>query len=155
MEATREKGRAAQSWAREGAIFDDPAARAYFLHQARRPTRFVGWESLECDAKIRYISRGVRFSSDAWYLPEGEAGVLVLDKTPFYAEKGGQVGDRGRVVYLSTSGNVEDEFVVQDVQEYEERILHYGRCAKGRMRLFRSPLGPNGGADAVKHMTSV
>lgn len=55
-------------------------------------TQFVGYTDLECKSKIVAIVKdGERVDS----IGEGESAVIVLDKTPFYAESGGQVGDTG------------------------------------------------------------
>ncbi|ORU24886.1 alanine--tRNA ligase, partial [Francisella tularensis subsp. holarctica] len=57
------------------------------------------------------------------------SAVVVLDKTPFYAESGGQVGDKGILE------GVGFEFVVEDVQKSGEAILHIGKLVKGRLNL--------------------
>ncbi len=57
-------------------------------------TQFVGYTDLECKSKVLAIVKdGLRIETAG----EGESVVLVLDKTPFYAESGGQVGDTGMV----------------------------------------------------------
>lgn len=62
-------------------------------------------------------------------LREGEHGVIVLDCTPFYAESGGQVGDRGTL--NSSQGAV---FVVENTQRQGDAILHYGLMQRGILR---------------------
>ncbi len=61
-------------------------------------------------------------------LETGEAGVVVLDRTPFYAEAGGQVGDTGLLE------GQELRFEVTDTQRSGEQHLHVGRVASGRLR---------------------
>jgi alanyl-tRNA synthetase len=56
------------------------------------PTTFEGYSTLEAACKIVAIVRG---SERVQELPAGERGEIVLDRTPFYAESGGQVGDTG------------------------------------------------------------
>jgi alanyl-tRNA synthetase len=155
MEEARARARAAGSGSLAGAIFEDPEARSHFLSQARKETTFLGWETTECEAEIQYISRGERFSKDSWFLPEGEPGILVLNQTPFYAEKGGQVADRGRIVFMSRDGAFEDEFIVEDVQEFENRVLHVGRCTKGSMHVFSRSFDASGIPNAHKHTLPV
>ncbi len=60
-------------------------------------------------------------------LSQGEKGVLVLAKTPFYAESGGQVGDKGFI----RSEDGKDIFEVLDTQKKGEAILHFGEVLSG------------------------
>ncbi|MEJ2060990.1 MAG: alanine--tRNA ligase [Gammaproteobacteria bacterium] len=62
-------------------------------------------------------------------LGEGQSGVVFLDRTPFYAESGGQVGDTG---VLEANG---DQFVVEDTQKQGVHHGHYGRVTHGNIRL--------------------
>ena len=57
-------------------------------------TEFVGYESMECDAKVLFM---VVNNEAADVAGEGDQVTVVLDKTPFYAESGGQVGDEGTI----------------------------------------------------------
>jgi alanyl-tRNA synthetase len=82
MAAQRERGRAASRF--EGHWGEGLATRA--------ETRFTGYERLTDEATVADLfANGERVER----LGAGEAGVVVLDRTPFYAESGGQVGDRG------------------------------------------------------------
>ena len=77
---------------------------------------FVGYDELEIDAQVIHAEGG-----------EDDRVRLVLDSTPFYAEAGGQVGDRGRI-----EGNgfaVE----VEDVQKARGGIVHSGRLVEGEI----------------------
>jgi alanyl-tRNA synthetase len=62
-------------------------------------------------------------------LEAGQAGVIVLDHTPFYAESGGQVGDTG--VITTATGR----FVVTDTQKQGSNFLHLGEVIEGRVIL--------------------
>ncbi|MDR2710131.1 MAG: alanine--tRNA ligase [Burkholderiales bacterium] len=86
-------------------------------------TAFEGYERLEDAAKIVALyNDGVSVAS----LKEGECGVVVLDRTPFYAESGGQVGDIGRL------GNDAVSFSVRDTQKIQPDVFgHIGEVAKG------------------------
>ena len=60
-------------------------------------------------------------------LEEGQSGAVVLDRTPFYAESGGQVGDRGELV--SDTG----VFIVDDTQKQGNAHVHIGRVSRGSL----------------------
>ncbi|HHQ14501.1 MAG TPA: alanine--tRNA ligase, partial [Chromatiales bacterium] len=116
MQAQRERARAA-------ANFSMAADSALKLDTA---TEFVGYDTLESDATVVNI---VRDDALVESLETGEAGALVLDRSPFYAESGGQVGDRGLIT--SDSGL---RFVVSDTQKNGNAIVHIGRCEAGEVR---------------------
>ncbi|WP_151172344.1 alanine--tRNA ligase [Pseudoalteromonas ruthenica] len=56
-------------------------------------------------------------------LEDGQEGIVILDRTPFYAESGGQVGDTG----VLKAGN--GEFIVTDTQKLGNAIAHYGKVS--------------------------
>lgn len=88
-------------------------------------TEFVGYTDFECNAKIAAIVNAEGELVDM--LGAGEQGVIALDKTPFYAESGGQVGDSG--VIRNGDGNV---FLVADTSKNADGIyLHSGNVSKG------------------------
>ncbi|MDQ2994666.1 MAG: alanine--tRNA ligase, partial [Pseudomonadota bacterium] len=60
-------------------------------------------------------------------LSSGERGIVVLDRTPFYAEAGGQVGDTGKLVFEQGS------FVVSDTQKQGMVYLHHGQISAGSL----------------------
>lgn len=86
MAGQRERARAA----RRAAHGVEPGGTAAF--ESLAPTEFIGFEHLRTDARVVALARG------AGAVPSAEAGdevEVVLDSTVFYAEGGGQVGDRG------------------------------------------------------------
>ena len=88
---------------------------------------FVGYEQLSSHAKVLalYVD-GVPVSA----LEAGQAGVVVLDTTPFYAESGGQVGDRGM---LHNGGA---QFDVHDTQKIKADVFgHHGELTHGRLQV--------------------
>ncbi len=90
-------------------------------------TDFVGYETLEADAKILAIINGGEKSS---LVCEGENAVIVLDKTPFYGESGGQAGDCGE---LRTDNGV---FKVESTAKNAEGIvLHIGKAESGNFEI--------------------
>ena len=88
-------------------------------------TAFVGYESLNCDAKVLAIVQGDE-TVDA--IGEGTDAILVLDQTAMYAEMGGQVADHG---IISFAGG---EFQVHDVQKNKGgKYLHHGKLVSGAL----------------------
>ncbi|MGB4228934.1 MAG: alanine--tRNA ligase [Candidatus Dechloromonas phosphoritropha] len=86
-------------------------------------TTFHGYDSLEYKANVLALYKD---SAAVNQLNEGETGVVVLDNTPFYAESGGQVGDRG--VLQSVHGI----FAVEDTQKIQATVFgHHGIVRTG------------------------
>ncbi|MEH2350060.1 MAG: alanine--tRNA ligase [Nostoc sp.] len=89
-------------------------------------TEFLGYTQPATTAKVEAILlEGVSQE-------EAEAGTqvqIVLDKTPFYAESGGQIGDRG---YISGDGIVAR---VEDVKKESDFFVHFGRIERGTLRV--------------------
>ncbi len=88
-------------------------------------TEFTGYEQIEDNASIVILLRDGRPVNA---LAEGERGMVVLDKTPFYAESGGQAGDCGR---LTVEGGV---FEVQDTKKQGAAFVHLGIVAEGSLK---------------------
>ncbi|MBU3693263.1 MAG: alanine--tRNA ligase [Rhodocyclaceae bacterium] len=90
-------------------------------------TTFHGYERLDADARVVALYReGAAVEA----LHEGETGVVVLDETPFYAESGGQVGDRGLL------RGPDGLFEVEDTQKVQAAVFgHHGVVATGAIRL--------------------
>lgn len=90
-------------------------------------TRFEGYETLEDDGQIVALyCNGTPVNE----LTEGEEGMVVLDRTPFYAESGGQAGDRGE---LRAPDGI---FSVEDTQKIQAEVFgHYGVVRTGRLTL--------------------
>ncbi|MEO8040060.1 MAG: alanine--tRNA ligase [Betaproteobacteria bacterium] len=90
-----------------------------------QPTEFHGYELHKLEAQILAIYRD---GSSVPAIEAGEHGVIVLDRTPFYAESGGQVGDSGELV----SGH--GDFEVADTQRIQAEVFgHKGRLDTGRL----------------------
>src|SRR5262249_10883124 len=62
-------------------------------------------------------------------LESGQRGVVVLDRSPFYAESGGQIGDSGYIF------SAEGRFRVEDTQKHGAVYLHYGKVVEGKLTL--------------------
>ncbi len=90
------------------------------------PTHFVGYDVNVCDAKVLAVCIGEEVTGS---ITGGESGIIVLDKTPFYAEMGGQVADRG-VILVGDS-----RFEVTNVQKDKgDKYLHSGNMVKGTIK---------------------
>jgi alanyl-tRNA synthetase len=101
MQEQRERARAARRTERE-----EPAAAALgTIAEEQGPTEFTGYEHLVSPARIIGIARG---TTGVPVASEGAEVDVVLDRTVFYAEGGGQVGDRGTLTGPSGSADVLD-----------------------------------------------
>ena len=89
---------------------------------------FLGYSGTEADARVIGIIEQNRLAESA-RAGEGSGLVLILDKTPFYGEAGGQVGDTGTIKGAGFS------FEVQDTKKENEFILHVGRVVEGAVSL--------------------
>jgi alanyl-tRNA synthetase len=116
MQEQRAKARAASRFAMDAG-----------LEYAGDRTEFRGYDALEHPAKVVALYReGARVDS----LRSGDTGTVVLDETPFYAEAGGQVGDRGELV--GTSGT----FEVADTQKIRADVHgHHGTLKTGTLKV--------------------
>jgi alanyl-tRNA synthetase len=98
------------------------------LDYAGAETVFHGYDLLEVDAKILALYRdGIAVDT----LSEGDLGVVVLDDTPFYAESGGQVGDRGELKGSAGIFAVEDTHKIQAAVFGQHGIVKTGTLSKG------------------------
>ncbi|MDT8363029.1 MAG: alanine--tRNA ligase [Nitrosomonas sp.] len=91
------------------------------------PTQFDGYDSLQQKASIHALYKQ---GAPADFIEAGEEALIVLDKTPFYAESGGQVGDSGQLL----AGN--GTFVVADTRKLQSHVFaHKGVLSHGRMAI--------------------
>ena len=91
------------------------------------PTAFVGYDVYNCEAKVLAVCVGEEVTGS---ITGGEKGIVVLDKTPFYAEMGGQAADRG-VILVG-----ESRFQVTDVQKDKGgKYLHSGKMVSGTLKV--------------------
>ena len=86
-------------------------------------TEFTGYDRLEDEAVILNIFKGIESVSA---VATDEEAVIVLDKTPFYAERGGQVGDTGLIL-----GGDNFEFQVTDTKHAGNAVIHTGKVLLG------------------------
>ena len=89
-------------------------------------TEFIGYEKLAITAKIAVLLvEGIAQAA----APAGTNVQIVLDKTPFYAESGGQVGDQG---YISGDGVL---IRIEDVKKESDFFIHFGKIERGTVKV--------------------
>ena len=134
MDAQRERARSASAF---GMDYNS-------LVKVDTATDFLGYDATEGQGKVIALYKD---GQSVDQLGEGEQGVVVLDRTPFYAESGGQVGDTG---YLQ-SGAV--RFDVRDTTKTGGAFLHHGVVASGAL-VIGAPVEAKVDAE-VQHATSL
>ncbi len=97
------------------------------LREIGKTSQFVGYDHTEYETELIGIVRGEELASEIY---EGQEAELLLKETPFYAERGGQVGDTG---IIETDRAL---FKVEDTQSpVEGVVVHRGRLLKGSLRV--------------------
>ena len=125
MQAQRERARA--SWVQE-----DGAAESIYRELAAElgPTDFLGYETMRSAAVVKAIIKDGHVAKE---LAEGEEALVILDRTPFYGESGGQVGDRGWI------SSVKGSLAVSDTKKpIDDFIAHHVKVEKGALRVWDS-----------------
>jgi alanyl-tRNA synthetase len=116
MERQRERARAASKFRMDSGV-----------EYSGRPTEFHGYDTLTLEGTVQaiYVEGAQAREIDA-----GDAAVVVLDRTPFYAESGGQVGDKGELAGANGT------FVVADTQKVQPEVFgHKGILKTGKLRV--------------------
>jgi alanyl-tRNA synthetase len=119
MGRQRERARAAAKFSMQGSV-----------EYSGRATEFHGYETLKLDAKVvaLYVE-----GAAVKRVAQGQRAIVVLDRTPFYAESGGQVGDRGNFFGHATP---RASFRVEDTQKIQAEVFgHHGTLTGGELRL--------------------
>ena len=119
MGQQRERARAASKFGALGAV-----------QYSGQKTEFYGYDTLTLKGKI------VAIYKDGTSVPAigaGDNAVIVLDRTPFYAESGGQIGDRGQLVASRGTFNVTDMQKIQVDVFGHHGVLHTGQLSVGDM----------------------
>jgi len=117
MGQQRERARAASKFGTQSAV-----------EYSGRKTEFHGYDTLTLEARIAAIYKE---GTAVQAIAAGDNAVIVLDKTPFYAESGGQVGDRGQLIASRGTFHVRDTQKVQAEVFGHHGVLHTGTFAVG------------------------
>ena len=128
LEARRAQSRAGSSMGQEAIVFKREFLSEKALDRLRREnlsTEFVGHDATECEAAVLAIFAGGEWVEAA---EAGQDAQVLLDRTPFYARSGGQVGDQGG---LAWDGGLA---LVSDAILDHEFIVHEVKVDKGRLR---------------------
>jgi alanyl-tRNA synthetase len=117
----------------EGSKLNDAAAIAEVwrsVHDAVKDVKFVGYDREVDDARIVAV---VRRGTTADRAETGDEVAIVTDKTPFYGESGGQVGDQG---VIEGRGDGLFQFVVSDTQKpVSGLVAHWGKVTSGSLKV--------------------
>ncbi|MFH1269624.1 MAG: alanine--tRNA ligase [Candidatus Omnitrophota bacterium] len=117
QELARQKTRSKTQSAMKGDVFDIKE-----LHLSGAKTSFLGYAKYETKAKIVKI---IKDSAPVKKVSKGEEVKVILDKTVFYPESGGQLGDTGKLI---KGKNI---FQVKDTQKFDKVIVHKGVVLEG------------------------
>lgn len=131
MESARTKAKA--SWKGKGLQADEAHLLKFAqdLNLKSGPTKFVGYDSTTGQCEIVGLSDGTQEVS---ILKAGQSGLLVLNKTPFYAEGGGQVGDQGIMKNASSTTQVHNTTKASEVH------IHHIEVDSGEIKVGDSLL---------------
>ncbi len=122
MQRQQERSRAASAFVQAR----DDQALTEILKRAG-PTRFTGYEGITGTGKVVGL---VVDGEEVESISAPQQALVILDETPFYAESGGQIGDRGDITGPMGA------FQVQDTRRpLKGLIVHYGRIAEGHLRV--------------------
>jgi alanyl-tRNA synthetase len=92
-------------------------------------TEFTGYDETRTDARVVALLRG---ETEVEELSEGEEGEVVLDRTPFYAESGGQVGDTGTLLTGGANATILDT----PTAPASGLVVHRVKVERGHLRVF-------------------
>jgi alanyl-tRNA synthetase len=145
LEKQRERARA--SW-KGGEIHVLPLHRS--LGQRGFETEFTGYDQLsEVEGRILALVKG---ETEVDTLREGEKGEMVLDQTPFYAESGGQVGDRGVVETETARAEVLDTYAPVGGLRLHRISVQHGAISVGER--VSSSVDPSRRLDTMSNHTA-
>ena len=145
MQEQRDKARS--SWAGSGEAKVKPVYRE--TAAGAKKAVFTGYDTLQDNGQVVAIVKGDKKVTEAH---EGDEVEIVLDRTPFYAESGGQVGDKGDLLGEATKFSVDDT-----VKPFEDLIVHKGKLKKGSLAVGDTVLArvdESSRSDTARHHTA-
>ncbi|NQU19066.1 alanine--tRNA ligase [bacterium] len=92
------------------------------------PTQFVGYETTQQEAQITQI---IKAKQNIDRIKEGDEAWVVLDKTTFYGESGGQIGDTGKITSVDKKSSVD----VLDAKQIDGSIVHIVKVKNGEFKI--------------------
>jgi alanyl-tRNA synthetase len=98
------------------------------VKKAMHSCEFLGYETTTADAELKFIVAQDHLVDHLDEVGHNKEVIVILDRTPFYGESGGQVGDTGEIVGKSF------RFVVTNTQKDGQLFTHIGHLEKGEMR---------------------
>ncbi len=125
MEKQRERARQASESLTGTIFFHSPLYGEIF--KAVGETEFLGYEQLSAEGKVKAIVKDEELVNIA---REGDEVEIVLDRSPFYAEAGGQQGDRGEFVSSKAKLKIEDTY-----KPVEGLIVHHAKVIEGEIEV--------------------
>uniref|UniRef100_A0A7S1YSQ0 Alanine--tRNA ligase n=4 Tax=Ditylum brightwellii TaxID=49249 RepID=A0A7S1YSQ0_9STRA len=143
MEAQKQRSRDARAKAKGGGtkrlefIAEQTAWLAENGVKATDDSSKYAWD-VETAASIKAVFGTDGFLEEGSSVGSGETVGIVLDKSSFYAEAGGQEADLGTLVIQSEDGDVVGKFIVMDVQTYGGFLLHTGTIEEGEIKVGAS-----------------
>jgi alanyl-tRNA synthetase len=131
MKIQRERSRESRMKTKASAEDDKINQKLYQdILKERGETEFIGYDSVEAKSKVIAITKEGKLVDKARV---GDNCKIFLEKTPFYAEKGGQIGDKG--VITSTSKNNLLIEILNTHVPIEGLIAHFAEISKGEIRV--------------------
>lgn len=122
---TKQREQARSAWAGSG---EQSVAPVYgVVCDKVGDTEFIGYQTLTCETPVRAI---IRDGKQVERLEENEEGEIILDKTPFYAESGGQVGDVGTLESPEGGAHIAGAKTIVG-----KMVLHPARVTKGALNV--------------------
>jgi alanyl-tRNA synthetase len=98
------------------------------IKKVMHEVKFLGYETTEAEAELKFIVAREHLCDHIAEIGRDAEITVVLDRSPFYGESGGQVGDTGEIA------GEDFRFLVTDTQKDGHLILHLGHLAEGEMR---------------------
>ena len=128
-----QKERSRKSWVKSKTYAEDDKINQKLCQDIlneRGETEFIGYDSVEAKSKVIAITKEDKLVDKA---AEGDKCKIYLEKTPFYAEKGGQIGDKGVMTSLSKNSLLVKIFDTQTPTE--GLIAHFSEVSKGEIKV--------------------